>query len=211
MKTTDADIQHALQGIATDGAGAAPRAHRLARGAGRARRASSTSPTRSLDTPVGHGDGRRDRPRPRAGDAPERGPRQRARAARTPRSRRGSSRRPTRLDARRGASSTSTSPARGAPSTSTSTCGSPAATSTGASSSSSARSTSARRSPTARSRNEPDNARAVRAAGTACGSNPIPIVVPCHRVVRSGGEIGNYGGGPEMKRFLLELEGALPG
>lgn len=54
------------------------------------------------------------------------------------------------------------------------------------------------------------NARAVRAAGTACGSNPLPIVVPCHRVVRSGGEIGNYGGGPEMKRFLLELEGALP-
>ncbi len=53
------------------------------------------------------------------------------------------------------------------------------------------------------------NARAVRAAGTACGTNPIPIVVPCHRVVRSGGEIGNYGGGPEMKRFLLELEGAL--
>ena len=53
------------------------------------------------------------------------------------------------------------------------------------------------------------NARAVRAAGTACGSNPVPIVVPCHRVVRTGGDIGNYGGGPEMKRFLLELEGAL--
>ncbi|HEY7151803.1 MAG TPA: methylated-DNA--[protein]-cysteine S-methyltransferase [Solirubrobacterales bacterium] len=51
--------------------------------------------------------------------------------------------------------------------------------------------------------------RAVRAAGTALGSNPIPIVVPCHRVIRSGGAIGNYGGGPEMKRFLLELEGAL--
>jgi methylated-DNA-[protein]-cysteine S-methyltransferase len=51
--------------------------------------------------------------------------------------------------------------------------------------------------------------RASRAAGSALGSNPIPIVVPCHRVVRSGGEIGNYGGGPEMKRFLLELEGAL--
>jgi methylated-DNA-[protein]-cysteine S-methyltransferase len=51
--------------------------------------------------------------------------------------------------------------------------------------------------------------RAFRAAGSALGSNPIPIVVPCHRVVRSGGEIGNYGGGPEMKRFLLELEGAL--
>ena len=53
------------------------------------------------------------------------------------------------------------------------------------------------------------NSRAFRAAGTALGSNPIPIVVPCHRVIRSGGDIGNYGGGPEMKRFLLELEGAV--
>ncbi len=53
------------------------------------------------------------------------------------------------------------------------------------------------------------SARAHRAAGSACGSNPIPIVVPCHRVVRSGGALGNYGGGPEMKRFLLEHEGAL--
>jgi methylated-DNA-[protein]-cysteine S-methyltransferase len=53
------------------------------------------------------------------------------------------------------------------------------------------------------------NPRAHRAAGTACGSNPIPIVVPCHRVVRAGGGIGNYGGGPEMKRFLLTLEGAI--
>jgi methylated-DNA-[protein]-cysteine S-methyltransferase len=52
--------------------------------------------------------------------------------------------------------------------------------------------------------------RAHRAAGSALGSNPLPIVVPCHRVVRSGGDLGNYGGGPEMKRFLLELEGALP-
>jgi methylated-DNA-[protein]-cysteine S-methyltransferase len=51
--------------------------------------------------------------------------------------------------------------------------------------------------------------RAVRAAGSALGSNPIPIVVPCHRVVRTGGAIGNYGGGPEVKRFLLQLEGAL--
>jgi methylated-DNA-[protein]-cysteine S-methyltransferase len=51
--------------------------------------------------------------------------------------------------------------------------------------------------------------RAVRAAGSALGSNPIPIVVPCHRVVQAGGKIGNYGGGPEMKRFLLQLEGAL--
>jgi methylated-DNA-[protein]-cysteine S-methyltransferase len=54
------------------------------------------------------------------------------------------------------------------------------------------------------------NPRAHRAAGTAVGSNPLPIVVPCHRVIRAGGEIGNYGGGPEMKRYLLELEGALP-
>ncbi|HMC05979.1 MAG TPA: methylated-DNA--[protein]-cysteine S-methyltransferase [Solirubrobacterales bacterium] len=53
------------------------------------------------------------------------------------------------------------------------------------------------------------NPRAYRAAGSALGLNPIPIVVPCHRVIRSGGEIGNYGGGPEMKRFLLELEHAL--
>jgi methylated-DNA-[protein]-cysteine S-methyltransferase len=57
--------------------------------------------------------------------------------------------------------------------------------------------------------NRAGNPRAVRAAGTALGSNPIPIVVPCHRVIRAGGEIGNYGGGPQMKRFLLELEGAL--
>jgi methylated-DNA-[protein]-cysteine S-methyltransferase len=53
------------------------------------------------------------------------------------------------------------------------------------------------------------NARAFRAAGTACGHNPVPLIVPCHRVVQSGGGIGNYGGGPEMKRALLGLEGAL--
>jgi methylated-DNA-[protein]-cysteine S-methyltransferase len=53
------------------------------------------------------------------------------------------------------------------------------------------------------------NARAYRAAGTALGSNPIPIVVPCHRVLRSGGQIGDYGGGPKMKEFLLRLEGAI--
>jgi methylated-DNA-[protein]-cysteine S-methyltransferase len=53
------------------------------------------------------------------------------------------------------------------------------------------------------------NERAVRAAGTACGSNPIPIVVPCHRVLRTGGGLGGYGGGLEMKQSLLELEGAL--
>jgi methylated-DNA-[protein]-cysteine S-methyltransferase len=53
------------------------------------------------------------------------------------------------------------------------------------------------------------NARAFRAAGTACGRNPIPLIVPCHRVVQSGGGIGQYGGGAEMKRALLDLEGAL--
>ena len=50
------------------------------------------------------------------------------------------------------------------------------------------------------------NERAVRAAGTALGSNPIPIVVPCHRVLRTGGALGGYGGGVERKRFLLDLE-----
>jgi methylated-DNA-[protein]-cysteine S-methyltransferase len=53
------------------------------------------------------------------------------------------------------------------------------------------------------------NERAVRAAGTACGANPIPIVVPCHRVLRSGGALGGYGGGLPMKESLLELEGVL--
>jgi methylated-DNA-[protein]-cysteine S-methyltransferase len=53
------------------------------------------------------------------------------------------------------------------------------------------------------------NERAVRAAGTACGSNPIPIVVPCHRVLRTGGALGGYGGGLEMKEALLQHEGAL--
>jgi methylated-DNA-[protein]-cysteine S-methyltransferase len=50
------------------------------------------------------------------------------------------------------------------------------------------------------------NERAVRAAGTACGSNPIPIVVPCHRVLRSGGGLGGYGGGLPMKEALLRME-----
>lgn len=53
------------------------------------------------------------------------------------------------------------------------------------------------------------NQRAVRAAGTACGRNPIPLVVPCHRVLRSGGALGGYGGGLPMKRRLLEIEGVL--
>jgi methylated-DNA-[protein]-cysteine S-methyltransferase len=53
--------------------------------------------------------------------------------------------------------------------------------------------------------------RASRAVGNALGSNPIPIVVPCHRVLRSGGEVGGYAGGPARKRRLLRLEGSLPG
>lgn len=51
------------------------------------------------------------------------------------------------------------------------------------------------------------NLRAVRAAGNALGRNPIPIVVPCHRVVRTGGGLGGYTGGLDRKRFLLALEG----
>jgi methylated-DNA-[protein]-cysteine S-methyltransferase len=53
------------------------------------------------------------------------------------------------------------------------------------------------------------NPRAFRAAATACARNPVPIVVPCHRVLPASGGIGGYGGGPERKRVLLELEGAL--
>jgi methylated-DNA-[protein]-cysteine S-methyltransferase len=53
------------------------------------------------------------------------------------------------------------------------------------------------------------NPKASRAVGTAMATNPVPIVVPCHRVLRSGGSIGNYGGGVEMKRQLLTHEGSL--
>ena len=48
---------------------------------------------------------------------------------------------------------------------------------------------------------------AVRAVGTTCATNPIPVVVPCHRVIRSDGTMGNYRGGPAAKRALLALEG----
>jgi methylated-DNA-[protein]-cysteine S-methyltransferase len=51
--------------------------------------------------------------------------------------------------------------------------------------------------------------RASRAAGNALGSNPIPIVVPCHRVLHSGGGLGGYAGGLERKKLLLTLEGSL--
>ena len=56
---------------------------------------------------------------------------------------------------------------------------------------------------------EAGSPRGSRAAGNALGSNPIPIVIPCHRVLRTGGNLGGYGGGLDRKRFLLELEGAL--
>jgi methylated-DNA-[protein]-cysteine S-methyltransferase len=51
---------------------------------------------------------------------------------------------------------------------------------------------------------------AVRAVGSACATNPLPVVVPCHRVVRSDGSLGGYLGGLEVKRTLLELEAATP-
>jgi methylated-DNA-[protein]-cysteine S-methyltransferase len=50
------------------------------------------------------------------------------------------------------------------------------------------------------------NERAVRAAGSACSRNPIPLVIPCHRVLRSDGSLGGYAGGLEMKEKLLEME-----
>ncbi|MEP7026026.1 MAG: methylated-DNA--[protein]-cysteine S-methyltransferase [Actinomycetota bacterium] len=50
--------------------------------------------------------------------------------------------------------------------------------------------------------------KAVRAVGSACATNPLPVVVPCHRVVRSDGSMGRYAGGAEAKRLLLTLEAA---
>ena len=59
--------------------------------------------------------------------------------------------------------------------------------------------------------NEIDNPRAVRAVGTALAHNPVPLIIPCHRVVRSDGQIGNYSlGGPHIKADLLQHEGAYP-
>jgi methylated-DNA-[protein]-cysteine S-methyltransferase len=52
------------------------------------------------------------------------------------------------------------------------------------------------------------NPRAVRAVGSACATNPLPVVVPCHRVVRSDGAMGGYLGGADAKRTLLTLEAA---
>lgn len=53
--------------------------------------------------------------------------------------------------------------------------------------------------------------KAARAVGTACATNPVPIIVPCHRVLPGSGGVGSYGGGPERKRRLLAHEGALLG
>jgi O-6-methylguanine DNA methyltransferase len=55
------------------------------------------------------------------------------------------------------------------------------------------------------------NPKAVRAAGTACGANPVPVLVPCHRVIAGSGGLGGFGGGLRMKKALLEAEGVLPG
>ena len=52
------------------------------------------------------------------------------------------------------------------------------------------------------------NARAVRAVGSACATNPLPVIVPCHRVVRADGGMGGYLGGLDAKRLLLDLERA---
>lgn len=51
--------------------------------------------------------------------------------------------------------------------------------------------------------------KAARAAGTALGHNPVPVVVPCHRVLRAGGALGGYTGGLHVKEHLLRLEGVL--
>ena len=50
---------------------------------------------------------------------------------------------------------------------------------------------------------------ATRAAGTACATNPIPVIVPCHRVLSTGGGLGGYSGGIDIKQFLLRLEGVI--
>jgi O-6-methylguanine DNA methyltransferase len=52
------------------------------------------------------------------------------------------------------------------------------------------------------------NPKAVRAVGTACGANPVPLLVPCHRVISSSGGLGGFGGGLPLKQKLLEAEKA---
>ncbi len=48
----------------------------------------------------------------------------------------------------------------------------------------------------------------MRAVGQALGKNPLPIIIPCHRVITSNGKLGGFGGGVEMKKHLLSLEAA---
>ncbi len=48
--------------------------------------------------------------------------------------------------------------------------------------------------------------KAVRAVGTVMKHNPLPFIIPCHRVIRKTGDVGNYGGGKEMKRYLIDME-----
>ena len=52
------------------------------------------------------------------------------------------------------------------------------------------------------------NPKAIRAVGTACATNPLPIVIPCHRVIRTDGTLGGYAGGLDAKTLLLQLESA---
>ena len=86
-----------------------------------------------------------------------------------------------------------------------------APSSSGPSCSRRSRSRAARSGRTAGSQSEIGHPAAVRAVGTALGHNPVPLLIPCHRVVRSDGHIGQYSlGGPENKRTLLEWEGADP-
>ena len=48
--------------------------------------------------------------------------------------------------------------------------------------------------------------RAFRAAGAACALNPVPLIIPCHRVIQSNGDLGNYGGGRQLKKRLVQIE-----
>jgi methylated-DNA-[protein]-cysteine S-methyltransferase len=53
-----------------------------------------------------------------------------------------------------------------------------------------------------------ENPRAVRAVASACATNPLPVIIPCHRVIRTDGRVGDYVGGTDTKRRLLDLEAA---
>ena len=108
---------------------------------------------------------------------------------------------------RRRGRSTSISPSAAPSSTCRSTCGSRTAS---AATSSSICATSATATARATRQSPPRSAapRAVRAVGTACARNPLPVVIPCHRVVRSDGSTGQYVGGPLAKSTLLDLEAA---